>query len=98
MKTKLIVILALGISLLSAQQRATVAISKGTPDSAVTTLLFDNASSQVAYICKAPPTQPPYYWNVTSTFGHGTLTSIAVLTNVATATTGAAHGLLPGNL
>lgn len=83
---------------LNAQNRTTVAISKGTPDSAVTALFFYDASNNLEYICKAPVQQPTFVWAVTPGHGQGTLTSIVVLTNVGTVTTSTAHGLQVGNL
>lgn len=94
--------LTLALALLAivapAQNRATVALSKGTPDTAVTGLFFYDASNNLEYICKAPPNVFSYTWAVTPSINQGTLTSIAVATNVGTVTTSAAHGLAIGNL
>lgn len=83
-----------------AQPRQTVALSKGTPDTAITTLFFYDGSGNLQYICKAPPLQPVFTWTVTASPGtnQGTLTSIVVSANVGTVTTSAAHGLAVGNL
>ena len=81
-----------------AQQQATVAISKGPASEPTTTLTFYDASSNPQYICKARSRQNAFTWAVTPTGSQGTLTSIAVATNVGTVTTVGNHGLAIGYL
>lgn len=100
---KLLAAVTLFVFSLSAQV-PNVAISKEPPNEAVTTLTFYDANGVPQYICKAFSRQPLFTWAVTATASTGTLTSIAVATNVGTVTTAANgtypanHGLLPGSL
>lgn len=77
----------------------TVAISRGTPDVAVTSLYYYSGTN-LTYICKTPPQHNPqsYGWAITPAAYQGTLTSIAVSSNTGTVTTVGAHGLTAGNL
>jgi len=70
-----------------------VAVSKQPSSPAVTVLTFYTSGGNPQYICKALSLQDAYTWAVTPSSQQGTLTSIAVLTNVGTATTSAHHGL-----
>lgn len=80
------------------QVSTTVALSKGNPDAAYTTLNFYSGANLI-YICKAPAfrQQATYTWAITPGVGQGTLTNVVVLTNTGTVTTSAAHGLTIGN-
>lgn len=80
----------------------------GYPRSEPTTVL-DYSGTNMIYAGYAVPNQPSCSWTRSSTTsncsatrfpqpGAATLTSIVVSTNTGTATTSAAHGLLPGNL
>jgi hypothetical protein len=71
-------------------------------------LFYRDGSSNTEYICTARGTQPTAdVWtrsastsrqqNAPATLGQGTLTSIVVLTNVATVTTSVAHGYAVGH-
>tara|TARA_R110000868_G_scaffold396287_2_gene668432 strand:+ start:312 stop:935 length:624 start_codon:yes stop_codon:yes gene_type:complete len=95
---KLISILLFLASLSSGQTSPTVALSKGNPDAAYTSLYF-YSTTYLTYICKTPAfrQRATYTWAVTPGVGQGTLTNVVVLTNVGTVTTSAAHGLTIGN-
>lgn len=93
---KLIIGLLAALSLYG--QNTTVALSRGNPDAAYTALYF-YSTTYLTYVCRTPAfrQQSTYTWAVTPTTGQGTLTSVAVLTNVGTVTTSANHGLTVGN-
>jgi len=65
----------------------------GPPQTGYSYLSFRDGSNNEQYLCKAKSTQPSFAW----TRAAGTLTSIAVATNVGTATTSTNHGLSVGN-
>jgi len=67
--------------------------SIGPPVTAWTVLYFYDGSDNLEFVCFARPVQP----EKTFARSDASLTSIAVSTNVATATTAAAHGLQIGN-
>jgi hypothetical protein len=76
-----------------AQTGTEVNISQGPPWTPYTRLLFRDGSGNNEYLCIANSIQPTFTWPSSST-----LTSIVDSANTATATTTAAHGLLPGNV
>jgi hypothetical protein len=95
---KLISILLFLASLSFGQTSPTVALSKGNPDAAYTSLYF-YSTTYLTYICKTPAfrQQATYTWAITPGVGQGTLTNVVVAANVGTVTTSAAHGLAVGN-
>lgn len=97
LKPALIAALA-GIALFG-QANQTVAISKGTPDTAITSLFFYDGSNNLQYVCKARQPFATFTWAVTPSVaaGQGTLTSIVVSSNVGTVTTSGNHGLAVNN-
>lgn len=75
----------------------TFTLNPAGPSQPITALNFYDGSNNLIYICKAVSQQPQYTWGVTAAPTQGGLTSIAVATNVGTATTTTAHGLAVGN-
>lgn len=96
MKTTL---LFLAATIALAQQPQPVTITDNS-NPAVTKLFYwtgTGTTDGVQYACLAP-TVGAYTWAVTPSAGQGTLTSIAVATNVGTVTTVGNHGVQIGNV
>lgn len=70
-----------------------VAISSQPASPAVTVRTSYTSAGNPQYVCKAFTAQPVYQWAITPSSQQGTLTSIAVASNVGTATMAANHGL-----
>lgn len=71
--------------------------SDSNPNLPITTLYYRDGSNNVQYVCKALSNQPSYSWTWAGLGGTGTISTIAVSTNVATITFSAVHGLSTGN-
>lgn len=89
----LIVVCLLSALSAPAQPGAIVDVYPGLSKVPVTQLLFRDGSGNTEYICYANADQPNSSWSRAT----GTITSIAVATNVGTVTI-PAHGLAVGNL
>ncbi len=95
MKTKVLIVIALLAAIASAQQSDPGQFPN------TTILPFDYATGGPQFFCYTTPHGPWNNGSVPATFtwtkAATTLTNIVVLTNTATATTSAAHGLAIGN-
>lgn len=93
---KLAITFVLAACSLFGQQGSTVAISKGNGNETAFTVFYYYSGSNLQYICKTPAFRggqnQPFYWAKTPSLGQGTLTSIVVSSNVATATVTSDHG------
>jgi hypothetical protein len=100
MKRALLILLAAVAALLSQTTGQPVGIVQF-PNQSPTRVMDYAGGSNLTYLGQAPSLNPtpsvnPGYWAYSLSVTGGTLTSIAVSSNVGTVTTVSAHGLLPG--
>lgn len=92
---KFLIVLLIPVALMGQQPQPVTITNNAVPP--VSQLYFYDANNNLQYVCSAPNVGV-YTWAVTPDSTQGTLTSIAVSTNVGTATTAANHGLQIGNV